>query len=107
MKTLVRQAMGAAVDKVRQAGDGTRELAPLSGRDVERFARAYGRRRGGKRLSKEHLGEVARIYREARASEDAALRRAPTVAVAEAMFASRPTAGRWVMAARRRGLLTD
>jgi len=59
--------------------------------------RAEMRRHGWQPLDDEHLRKVASVYR--------AAERHPTKAVAERFGVPRPTAGRWVMAARARGLL--
>lgn len=78
--------------------------ADLSHADPEEVLRALGHATAGsqrgKRLSDELLAEVADVYR-------GALSRglAPTDAVAAKFPTSRSTAGRWVMEARRRGLL--
>jgi hypothetical protein len=70
---------------------------PLGGEEIERALRPRGR---GAKLSDQFLGEVAAVYRQALAAG-----RPPTQAVAEAFYGSRSSAGRWVMEARRRGLL--
>ena len=59
-----------------------------------------GSRRLGRRLRDQHYEEVAEIYRDAVKRGDA-----PKQAVAKAMGVSVPTAGRYVMEARNRGLL--
>lgn len=105
MKTLLRRAATAVMEKVELGPDGIVRRAPMEGSDVRDFSANYGRRRGGKRISEEQLRRVAKIYRAAKRSQDAAIRRAPTRTVARKLFVSRASAGRWVMAARKAGLL--
>jgi hypothetical protein len=59
--------------------------------------RAELRRHGWQRLDDTHLREVAEVYQ--------AAARHPTKAVAERFGVPRPTAARWVVTARERGLL--
>lgn len=67
---------------------------------IERFQTEAFRPQRGRRLTDDRLIAVADVYRNALHAG-----RAPTKAVADAMFVARPTAGRWVMEARRRGFL--
>jgi hypothetical protein len=55
------------------------------------------------RMTDDHLRRVADVYRDN--PRDAAGRRAPVNAVMEQFGTTRPTAGRWVMKARKRGFL--
>ena len=65
------------------------------------FAEAITHRAPGKRLTNEFLGHVADVYRYALRKQPTA----PTEAVADAFSVSRSTAGRWLVEARKRGLL--
>lgn len=105
LKTLLRQAAASVMEKVEIGPDGAAHRAPMTGSDVADFAAIYGRRRGGTRISKRQLARVATIHRAARRSKSPADRRAPTQMVARRLNVSRSTAGRWVMAARKAGIL--
>jgi hypothetical protein len=67
---------------------------------LKRFQTEAFRPQRGRRLTDERLIAVADVYRRALHAG-----RPPTKRVAEAMHVARPTAGRWVMEARRRGFL--
>src|SRR5581483_2368854 len=105
-----REAEALAVGEVFQdeAGEWISRHSGLGDLvDVGAFRKAFDlaalsrRPRQGRRLSDEHFQEVARIYREANARSEP-----PTAALTKApLYASPPTAGRWVMEARRRGFL--
>lgn len=85
--------------------------AAVLGLDDEAALRAAEREMTGRRLTwrvtDDHLRDVARIYREAEGQIGSRGVPEPTKAVYEHFKdqASRPTAARWVMEARRRGFL--
>jgi hypothetical protein len=72
----------------------------LTGTEPQELRPKAPRAEPGKRLPQERLEEVARVYRYALSHD-----RPPTNAVAEALDVSRSTAGRYVVRARRAGLL--
>ena len=93
---LVREALDAvAMDEASLPGGIVRREPPA--RPVEPGARTPRR---GALVTDEHLRDVAARYR-------AAIQRgeAPTKAVADELYASRPTAARWIARARERGFL--
>ncbi|MGH2975582.1 MAG: hypothetical protein ACRDLL_12035 [Solirubrobacterales bacterium] len=124
--SLLRQATAAAAQKIepaaeqvfiREEGTGERHrFHPLTGPgselDTVRPATATERRafyeqiagaRGpgrGSAVTDDHLSRVAAVYRTAVEQGDP-----PTQTVADAMYAARSTAGRWVVEARKRGFL--
>jgi hypothetical protein len=107
---LLRAAIEAASYKVEFGADGKPRFFraygsgdPSTPREdrVAEFQDAYSRaRRQGVPVDEEHLRRVAEVYRAAVARGEA-----PTKAVSRELFASRSTAGRWVMQARKRGFL--
>lgn len=68
-------------------------------------ASSTGGGQGRRNLTDEHLSEVASIYRAALG--DPSKRHRPTQAVADEMNTSGSSAAKWVMKARRKGLLTE
>jgi hypothetical protein len=90
----------AAIERTDRTVEGETVWAPASGRlrrsQFERQARR------GARLTDEFLRTVAQVYR-----EETERSRPPTQGVAERLYGSRASAGRWVMEARRRGFLGD
>lgn len=69
-------------------------------RDRDEHDRIVRERRRGVALSDTFLADVARVYR-----EGIELKQPPTQLVADELYGSRSSAGRWVMEARRRGFL--
>lgn len=100
MKALLRQAATAVMEKVESDQDGDLHLAPMRAADVERFSATYGRKRSARRIPPQELRRVLEIYHDAKRSDDPSIRRAPTQAVASALYISRATAGRWLAAAK-------
>jgi hypothetical protein len=81
----LQMAVTRAVEPIETEDEGVAATKPLRGVPV----------------SKEFLGQVASIYRSAVAGGS----RAPVVEVARQLGGSRPTAGRWVLQARKAGVL--
>jgi hypothetical protein len=107
---LVRHATASAIVGVTPGADGNISGAALvtgllrRGNRERDFYQQYtsdtDRPRRGQPVPDERLQRVAGLYREALDRGDP-----PTQTVADVMHASRPTAARWVAAARDRGLL--
>jgi hypothetical protein len=98
---LLRESVGLAA-WVPQSRDGE-IVGATSFVPPDELERAVREVTGGRRrwlLTDEHLSEVASVYKAHR--RNAAGVRAPTAAVMEHFGVTRPTAGRWVMAARKR-----
>ena len=99
LRELRRLAVEAASRSiVDHTGDGGFIVA---GEDVPWHGEAPRGPGRGKSMPADHLAAVAEVYRRAVASGS----RSPVEEVRRAFFASRSTAGRWVMQARRRGFL--
>jgi hypothetical protein len=106
----MRAAVAGAVVAVTPGADGNVDpgavLVGLLGRGKRErdFYRRYvdddDRPRRGAAVSDDRLRRVAGVYRAALENGDP-----PTQTVADVLHASRPTAARWVAAARERGLL--
>ncbi|MDQ3342191.1 MAG: hypothetical protein M3425_02790 [Actinomycetota bacterium] len=99
---LLRITATAVAAKSAAAGPGRITVSPLHTDGVGDFYARYrqGPRRDGGPLTDDELTRVAEVYRAALQVGDP-----PTAAVAQVLHASRSTAGRWVMQARRRRLL--
>lgn len=100
---LLRVACNAAHHRFSLGPDGSPELTKMSGADVERFQQDFpsvDRRRGKTPMSRPELERIAEIYREALRSG-----LPPTATVAERQQVARSTAGRWIAAARKAGIL--
>jgi hypothetical protein len=98
--TRIRVPLRQFIDEAtRLVGVRPRDTDPAE-YDSEEFMRGLAHPEPGKRLPDEILARAAEVYRNA-------LRRGlgPTDAVALAFPISRSTAGRWIVEARRRGLL--
>jgi hypothetical protein len=107
---LVRHAVASAAVAVTPDADGDISgVAVLAGllqrgkRELDfyqRYTSDTDQPRRGQSVPDERLWRVAGLYREALERGDP-----PTQTVADVMHASRPTAARWVAAARTRGML--
>jgi len=96
IRRLQQLAVLAAVHAEPRAG-GQHPLEDWADLYAKRLPDTPAKRSPRKRLGDEHYRRVAEIYRDAFKN--------PTAAVMAQMHASRSTAGRWVMEARRRGFL--
>ncbi len=100
---LLRAAVNAAHTRFVPRPDGSLEPRMMSLADVERFQQDFpsvDRRRGKTPMSRPELERIAEIYREALRSG-----LPPTATVAERQQVARSTAGRWIAAARKAGIL--
>lgn len=102
---LMRLAVAEAMQEGDLQADGAfepQERTTSAGRDAfyERYRRGARRPRRGSPLTDENLQQVAELYRAAVKRGDP-----PTETVSEQLHIARSTAGRWVAAARKRGLL--
>lgn len=81
---------------------GITKVVPLTADEAEQTTELLHRRepRRGLPITDEHLDEVAKVYRDALGAGAR-----PTKAVMAAFHAKRPTASKWVRAARDRGFL--
>jgi hypothetical protein len=104
---LTRQAVAGAARLYQPIADGGPPIFRLSGQPARVHADFYNsytqdarRPRRGSPLTREHLAQVAELYR-------AALQRGdpPTRTIATELHAARSTAARWVALAREQGLL--
>lgn len=100
---LMRNAVGAAMEKFDVLPDGRLVSAPMTYEDVEAFRATYKGQRDphrGKPLTDEQLRATAETYR-------AALKRGvpPTRAVMDEQFLSRSGASRRIALARKKGFL--
>ena len=101
---LIRAAVERAGGRIDLQSGAFTPAVLLEADQREQFSRALGegqrKPRRGKRLQDDELRQVADVYRSA-----FELGRPPTAAVQDEFRIAYPTAGRWVMEARRRGFL--
>lgn len=103
LRQLLRTSLAGVAETVQRGADGSMGEAPMTGADVDSFARELRRplmpprTADAPRVDDELLSQVAAIYRGAP--------RSPTKTVGARLGYSRAHAGRLVMEARSRGLL--